>query len=68
MSVLSEFELSRIYAEGWNAASKLSTEESLDFDVDRIAQSNPYKSGQEQQRWQEGFFNALGKAPTDGGR
>ncbi|MGC9954888.1 MAG: hypothetical protein ABSD21_11500 [Rhizomicrobium sp.] len=55
------FKLSRIYAEGWNAASRLSANESDGFDLWRVAALNPYVIEPERSRWSEGFAKALGK-------
>jgi hypothetical protein len=44
------FRLSRIYAEGWNAARRAGLE-------NRIA-SNPYRTEPERGRWNEGFAKA----------
>jgi hypothetical protein len=61
-----EFRLSRIYAEGWNAAQELSANECVDFDPGRVAALNPYAAEPERSRWSEGFAKALGaEAPTD---
>jgi len=52
----SEFRLSRIYAQGWNAARTLvkSGDDAAD-----AAKLNPYRSGSERARWHEGFTKAL---------
>jgi hypothetical protein len=55
------FKLSRIYAEGWNAASKLSADESDGLDPRGAAALNPYVVEPERSRWSEGFAKALGK-------
>jgi hypothetical protein len=55
------FKLSRIYAEGWNAANRLSANESDDFELWRVAALNPYVIEPERSRWSEGFAKALGK-------
>ena len=54
------FRLSRIYAEGWNAASKLSASESEGMDSLRVAALNPYITEPERSRWSDGFSKALG--------
>lgn len=46
---LTEFQYSRIYAQGWNAART---------DASKAAACNPYPSGPERTRWQEGFTAA----------
>lgn len=55
------FKLSRIYAEGWNAASRLSADESDGLDLRGAAALNPYVVEPERSRWSEGFAKALGK-------
>ena len=50
------FQLSRIYAQGWNAAKHLPTDDRLDAKA--VAKLNPYKSEPERARWSEGFFKA----------
>jgi hypothetical protein len=54
------FRLSRIYAEGWNAAQELSANDSAELDFGRIAALNPYAADPEKSRWSEGFANAIG--------
>ena len=54
------FRLSRIYAEGWNAANKLSSEERDNLDLERMAILNPYLSEADRSRWTQGFAKALG--------
>jgi len=55
------FKLSRIYAEGWNAASRLSAAESDGMDPCGVAALNPYVMEPERSRWSEGFAKALRK-------
>ncbi len=55
----SAFRLSRIYAEGWNAANKLPSDEMAGFDSVRVAALNPYAAEPEKSRWTEGFTKAL---------
>ena len=50
------FRLSRIYAEGWNTASKLSSRPCEDLDLGRMAALNPYAIEPEKARWSEGFI------------
>lgn len=50
------FALSRIQAEGWNAARKLPID---DIDDVRIAALNPYNGDAERARWLAGFMGAL---------
>jgi ribosome modulation factor len=47
------FALSRIYAEGWNAARRLGLK------GDRAEILNPYMSEPERSRWLDGFTTAL---------
>jgi hypothetical protein len=55
----SAFLLSRIFAEGWNAANALSTNE-RDGMKERSADArNPYAEEPERSRWSEGFTKAL---------
>jgi hypothetical protein len=53
------FKLSRIYAEGWNAASRLSAEESESLNARDVAALNPYATEPERTRWSEGFLKGL---------
>ena len=55
------FKLSRIFAEGWNAAGKLSAAESDGLDPSGAAALNPYVAEPERSRWSEGFVKALRK-------
>ena len=48
-----DFRLSRIYAQGWNAARPLSTRGRFQKVI------NPYKSEPERDRWDKGYANAL---------
>jgi hypothetical protein len=54
------FKLSRIYAEGWNAANRLSANETENLELWRVAALNPYVIEPERSRWSEGFAKALG--------
>ncbi|HEY0281185.1 MAG TPA: hypothetical protein VGC27_01010 [Rhizomicrobium sp.] len=60
MSGSATFKLSRVFAEGWNAASRLTAEESDGLDQ-RGAALNPYANEPEKSRWSEGFAKALNK-------
>ncbi len=51
--VLTEFQYSRIYAQGWNAAR-------IDSVTSKAAVRNPYPSEPERSRWQQGFAAASG--------
>jgi len=53
---LSPFRLSRIYAEGWNAARSLPAVSPLSGE--RIAKLNPYGTEPARSRWIEGFTKA----------
>jgi hypothetical protein len=55
------FRLSRIQAEGWNAARKFLL---ADIDDKKIAALNPYKEASEKARWHTGFTGALEAAGT----
>jgi hypothetical protein len=55
------FRLSRIQAEGWNAARKFLL---ADLDDRKIAALNPYKEASEKARWHTGFTGALEAAGT----
>jgi hypothetical protein len=50
------FALSRIQAEGWNAARKVLVD---DIDDAKIAALNPYSGNAEKARWRAGFMGAL---------
>jgi len=63
-----DFELSRIYAEGWNAAWKLSPAQATVLERRGVAGLNPYEAGAEQKRWAEGFGRALGVSPKTSAR
>jgi hypothetical protein len=57
----SAFRLSRVHAEGWNAAHKLSSGESVDLDRKKMSTLNPYAADPERSRWNEGFSSAFKK-------
>lgn len=59
MRAISGFKLSRIYAEGWNAAMKLPSETQAALDAGRVADLNPYTHESEKARWNDGFMAAL---------
>jgi hypothetical protein len=50
------FHLSRIYAQGWNAARELPA--NIRSDSAAIAGLNPHQSEPERTRWNDGFFKA----------
>ena len=54
-----DFRLSRIQAEGWNAARRVPVARLAQLDGEKIAALNPYRSDPEQTRWKAGFANAL---------
>jgi hypothetical protein len=57
MSEVTDFELSRAYAAGWNAAKK-------NFMDDPEAAKNPFPKGEKHERWAAGYSEALA---SDGG-
>ena len=50
------FRLSRVYAQGWNAARQLSA--NTRTNAATMAALNPYTSEPERTRWDQGFANA----------
>ena len=54
-----EFLLSRIEAQGWNAAQRLMTGEPRVVAEARIAMLNPHPSDPARARWRTGFDNAM---------
>jgi len=62
--LITRFELSRIYAAGWNAANALSADERDGLMTNGgIAALNPWpaEKARERARWAEGFGRALGQ-------
>ena len=57
MSEVTDFELSRAYAAGWNAAKK-------NFIDDPKAAKNPFPDGEKHDRWATGYAEAMA---SDGG-
>ena len=55
----SDFRLSRIEAEGWNAAHRVMVGEVIAPGDIRIADFNPYRADPARGRWVAGFNNAL---------
>ncbi len=53
------FQLSRIYAQGWNAARKLLAEGNFSIDRSAATALNPHHSTSESERWIKGFEEAL---------
>jgi hypothetical protein len=58
ISDISPYKLSRVFAEGWNAARKLSSTVCDGLNGDGIAALNPYASEPARSRWTEGFTKA----------
>ena len=56
----SAFKLSRIHAEGWKAAGKLSAGECDDLSLQKMRALNPYASEPAKSHWLRGFADALG--------
>jgi hypothetical protein len=54
-----DFRLSRVQAEGWNAARKMPVDDLAQIDAAKIALLNPYAKSAERTRWSAGFNNAL---------
>ena len=55
MNIDQSFNLSRIYAKGWNAAKAMSADDILDLNAEKVAAMNPYQGEDERKRWAEGF-------------
>ena len=53
------FRLSRIQAEGWNAAHRLPTIARDEVDAAKVDALNPYATASERNRWMAGFVDAL---------
>ncbi|HEX3487275.1 MAG TPA: hypothetical protein VHT51_19620 [Micropepsaceae bacterium] len=53
MSDIKDFEFSRIFGQGWNAAKKQLA------DGEAAADLNPYRTAEERARWSEGFEQGL---------
>jgi hypothetical protein len=59
-----DYELSRIYAQGWNAALALTSQQQATLQAGGVAALNPHSGkGRAQERWAEGFGRALGVSP-----
>ena len=56
-----EFELSRIYAQGWNAANRMPANQFCELDCDKEVALNPYSVEPERSLWRDGFRKASGK-------
>jgi hypothetical protein len=48
-----QYKLSRVFAQGWNAARRLPPR--AHGDLEAIGQLNPYKYEPDRGRWQDGF-------------
>ena len=59
MNAGEDFRLSRIQAEGWNAARRVPVARLAQLDAAKIATLNPYMHDPEQTRWNAGFASAL---------
>ena len=55
------FKLSRIYAKGWNTASRMPANEYSELDPAKVAELNPHASEPERSRWNDGFREAIRK-------
>jgi hypothetical protein len=55
------FELSRIYAQGWNAAAKMPANEYSELDPSKVAHLNPHPTDPKRSRWNDGFRDAIRK-------
>ena len=54
-----DFRMSRVEAEGWNAAQRYMVDQEGAPDDIRIADFNPYRGDQARGRWATGFRKAL---------
>jgi hypothetical protein len=59
VKVSDDFRLSRVQAEGWNAARRVPVARLAQLDSAKIAALNPYRHDPEQMRWTTGFASAL---------
>ena len=61
--MITRFELSRIYADGWNTANALTVDQQEELMARGIAALNPWPltKKREHARWAEGFGRALGQ-------
>jgi hypothetical protein len=53
------YRLSRIQAEGWNAAHRVGASTLDKLDIAQIESLNPYAADPERKRWSAGFTSAL---------
>ncbi len=56
MTITASFRLSRVYAEGWNAARRLPA--NIRPEASTMTTINPYTSEPERTSWNQGFANA----------
>jgi hypothetical protein len=56
MTIAASFRLSRVYAQGWNAARQLPA--NVQPDAKTMTTLNPYTSEPERTSWNRGFANA----------
>lgn len=59
VSAPSAYRLSRVEAEGWNAAHRISSAALEQFDASKIDSLNPHASDPERARWTAGFTSAF---------
>jgi len=59
MKAESDFRLSRIQAEGWNAARRIPVANLAELNEKAVEALNPYSEDFERIRWSAGFNNAL---------
>jgi len=64
MNTNDDFRLSRVEAEGWNAAQRYMVDQPVRPDDIRAADFNPYRSDPARGRWAVGFRKALAAAGT----
>jgi hypothetical protein len=61
----SDFRLSRVEAEGWNAAHRIMVDEAIAPGDIWIADFNPYRVDPARARWVTGFNNAIASGGRD---
>lgn len=59
MKAESDFRLSRIQAEGWNAARRIPASHLAELNAKAVEALNPYSKEFERIRWSAGFNDAL---------
>jgi len=64
MAKSTRFDLSRIYIKGWSAGRDSSVTDSTDGLEATIAALNPYRDGEEKERWALGFHSARSRLET----